>query len=160
MAILIGSKILASDIVNGLGKVQTGSYTGTGASGSSRKNSITFNFTPKFVLFFGGCHYAPKGLGEAEYSGANTGFSFWINTDPNVIFLGPELLGFRDQKTIYTSDYTKASLSGNTLYFWTETGSAQSPGAYTQSGPYGYVQNASGLQLNVYNLKYRWVAFG
>lgn len=157
MAILIGSKILASDIVNGLGKVQTGSYTGTGASGSSRKNSITFNFTPKFVLFFGGGHYASSIWGDVGYTGANTGFSFWINTDPNVIFLGPEL-DFSDQQTIYTSDYTKASLSGNTLYFWTETGSAQSPGAYTQSG--SYVQNASGLQLNVYNLKYRWVAFG
>lgn len=33
-------------------KVQTGSYNGTGTSGSSSKNSLTLNFVPKFVTIF------------------------------------------------------------------------------------------------------------
>ena len=35
-------------------RIATGSYTGTGASGSSNKNSLTFDFVPKFVIIAGG----------------------------------------------------------------------------------------------------------
>lgn len=33
----------------GFAKIQTGTYTGTGAYGQSAQNILTFNFTPKFV---------------------------------------------------------------------------------------------------------------
>ena len=35
----------------GAAKIQTGSYTGTGAYGSGSRNSLTFNFVPKLVIF-------------------------------------------------------------------------------------------------------------
>ena len=34
-------------------QIQTGTYKGTGKSGSSNKNSLTFNFAPKIVFIYG-----------------------------------------------------------------------------------------------------------
>ena len=39
-----------AEINNRILGVQSGSYTGTGAYGSSSQNSLTFNFTPKIVI--------------------------------------------------------------------------------------------------------------
>ena len=44
----------AQTTANGRAKIATGSYTGTGTSGSSNKNSLTFEFEPKFIVAFTG----------------------------------------------------------------------------------------------------------
>lgn len=48
-----------TNYLSGLGKatithVQTGSYTGTGTSGASNPNTLTFNFKPRFVIINNG----------------------------------------------------------------------------------------------------------
>lgn len=39
-------------------KIATGSYTGTGKSGSSNKNKLTFDFKPKFVIILGAKYFS------------------------------------------------------------------------------------------------------
>lgn len=41
---------LTKGYADGKARVATGSYTGTGKYGSSNKNSLTFDFVPKFVM--------------------------------------------------------------------------------------------------------------
>lgn len=41
-----------TSVLSSYGKIQTGTYTGTGTSGSSNKSSLTFNFTPKVVIIY------------------------------------------------------------------------------------------------------------
>lgn len=38
-------------ILSGLPKIQTGSYVGTGTWGEDNPNTLTFDFTPKMVIF-------------------------------------------------------------------------------------------------------------
>lgn len=44
--------LVTSSQISSYGKIQTGTYTGTGAYGSTYPTSLTFNFTPKLVLIF------------------------------------------------------------------------------------------------------------
>lgn len=90
---------------------QAFSYVGTGKSGASSPNKLTFGFAPKFVLLFGD----------------STGYSFnGINKDGNCFALSPEVLttsyaqyvGFGMYRNGNETRYGKKSADGKTIYWY------------------------------------------
>lgn len=87
-----------------IAKFATGSYTGTGKCGSSNKNSLTFDFVPKFFVV------AEDGQVTAQYCGS----FYWIN-------------GSSAGVSITTGSYSYApfvSVNGNTIS-WYQNDSAR-----------------------------------
>lgn len=83
-------------------KIATGSYTGTGKNGSGSKNSLTFDFVPKFVVV------AMKG---ANTFYGNAPILWWVNPDAAVT------------GQTSNSDYAATcSLSGTTLSWYNAKG--------------------------------------
>lgn len=85
----------------GAAKIQTGTYKGAGTYGSSNKNSLTFNFTPKLLLI-----------------AAANGSSSWVMwTNNSTGFIQSANMAFNSNKV---------SFSGNTLtwYYTSSSGTA------------------------------------
>ena len=98
-------------------QLATGSYTGTGTYGTSTPNSLTFDFTPKYVV--------------VAKSGANTFYSsnpilWWVTPDATV-----------SASTGNNSYAASASLSGNTLSWYNASGASYQ--LNTSNAVYQYV---------------------
>lgn len=59
---------LIPDLVAGRAQIATGSYTGTGTSGSSNPNTLTFDFKPKIVLISAASGFDGGSVGDSSYS--------------------------------------------------------------------------------------------
>lgn len=71
-------------------KIATGSYTGTGTSGSSNKNSLTFGFLPKIVFISSnetntGSGFVTPNDGGFGYAGGSTGSKLTTSVSGNTI---------------------------------------------------------------------------
>lgn len=116
-------------------KVQTGSYTGAGKSGSSGKNKLTFNFTPQIVIVYektqtylaSPCHYM------IALNGAESGFVMQASEAINLVD------GYVNG---YGMEYTWATTS---LTWW---------------HPHDTSNGYSDEQLNKSGKTYNWIAIG
>lgn len=102
VAQMVGS-VLQISISGDIGgaKIESGSYVGTGKSGSSNPNSLVFGFTPKFVL-----------IGAIAQSGVSS--NAYITT---------YAFGARGWSQ---SNFVKLSVSGNSMT-WSYTGGGENP---------------------------------
>jgi parallel beta-helix repeat protein len=126
-----GLDVLATSL--GAAKIASGSYTGTGTSGSSNKTSITVGFQPKLVL-----------IRSASYNSAdpNLGVSYW-----NTVSNGYAHMIWIEGMTNYVHDS-----SYNITFTRTSTGLQ----FYTnRTGTYG-----GEYQLNKKDTVYNYVAIG
>lgn len=115
-------------------KVQTGTYKGTGTSGASAKNKITFNFTPKMVIVY---ESAAVISGEgARYMIAMYG------TDAGNSNSGGDTT--QVQNTAYMSAM-KFTWTSTSLTWWQDLDTSNS-----------YSRN----QLNASGKTYKWIAIG
>ena len=133
--VITPSNLAAQASALGFSKIQTGSYVGTGTYGSDNPCSLTFDFTPKFIIFTnlkadnGECFNSFSSAPGASYMMLNT----QVLTTAYVEGTG---FGFeKDRKP-----YGAKSEDGKTIYWWN-----------LDSGSH---------QLNSQNNTYYWVAFG
>ena len=109
-------------------KTQTGTYTGTGTRGQSNPNSLTFNFTPEFVLVFSTKAFVAYG----SYMAVTFLVYCWGNTEA-----GFTPVGYDSPTNIY------ASTSNNTMQWYINDGGEASIGALRQMNSsgieYGYI---------------------
>lgn len=83
-------------------KIQTGSYTGTGTYGQSNPCSLTFDFVPKLLFFFGTSKSSMVSYGDTGY--------------PLVILWNvTETFGYSLQ---FTDKYSNISYSGKTISWY------------------------------------------
>ncbi len=118
----------------GLLKVQTGSYTGTGKSGSDGKNKITFNFTPKIVIVY-----------ESVAGVSTYGIRYMIamyGTSAGCTMWGGDTTSVQNDMTISAMKFT-----------WTTTSFTWWQNLNTSNG---YSDN----QLNYSGETYKWIAIG
>lgn len=116
-------------------KVQTGTYKGTGKSGSSGKNKITFTFTPKIVIVYEKAPFNDNW--SCRYMVALYGMSAGTSITP--------------QDNISN---VQAVVYGNGMAFtWTAT-------SLTWWHPQGASNSYSANQLNTSGKTYNWVAIG
>lgn len=112
-------------------KIESGYYTGTGTSGSSAPNSLTFSFAPKFVFI----HRAYRNLSNHYVRDG-----YFSQTDSDITTYG----GFNGSIIVDGSSYVcDGQLNGNTLSWYS-------------SGTSGSSKN----QLNSNGDNYYWVAIG
>ena len=110
-------------------------YLGTGTFGPSNKNRISFSFTPKIVLLYGG-YYAANF--HAQTSGATPGeAALWVPLVWN------ETKQFKFSRD-YSSYWNMVSYTSNAVEWYYDT--TATGGAYER-------------QLNVNNQKYYYMAF-
>ena len=121
--------------INNLGtflQQQVGSYTGTGTSGSSNKNSITFNFVPKYVVIWS----STQSLLQA---GNNIpGWGFWV-------------VGMSTQ-------YSEASATRVVINHYSLSNKTLS--WYAVNDDSATTTDIINAQMNVSGVTYNWVAFG
>ena len=126
-------------------KISTGSYTGTGTSGSTNPNTLTFDFEPKIIMIMD----CVDGLDKSY--GSNWTWKFWNNTK----YFGLNYargVGFGAVYVNYNSGYYnyylcgKKSEDGKTYSWYMET---------SDSYP-----NHAAFQANVAGRKYSYFALG
>ena len=101
-------------------KIQTGSYTGTGKSGSSNQNSLTFNFTPKIVIIMGTGGQYPASYGA---------YGLFMHQHPT----------YRGHRGSGTPFYGLVTWSGNTMSWYCDyDGSGNSDKIAGQLNTTGY----------------------
>jgi hypothetical protein len=113
-----GTAALAANLLaDGYSRIRTGTYTGTGVSGSGNKSTLTFPFKPKFVIMF----QADQGYHALGY----TAFPMWGYS--TTCWYHP------DSTTIY---YLYIDYSGNTMSWYGDSPTRQ----LNYSGNvYGYI---------------------
>ena len=117
-------------------QVATGSYVGTGASGSNHPCALTFDFAPKMVIVYSGDSYGP--YANTAYTGSSWG------TSHQVFYAGSTRF------SVYNGYHatTTFSLSGNTLTWYS---------AYNGSS---VTSSAGGCQMNAGGNTYHYIAIG
>lgn len=111
--------------------IATGSYTGTGTSGSASPNVITFSFVPKLLIMT-----AKKSKGVNYYSPASSDFGCVCRYD----LLTTEYNRAAWSSSGYSCSYGKVSADRKTLYWYYDGGEIE--------------------QFNSTGCTYYWIAFG
>ena len=93
------------------------SYVGTGTYGASNPTSLSFSFTPLFVIFIG--YYAPKAFGVGAFDNPYSGL--WMIPVSSLSTAYRQYFGFCLDNT--SSAYGKRSADSNTAY-WYNTSNA------------------------------------
>lgn len=104
----------AQSTADGRAQIAVGSYTGSGSSGSSNPNSLTFSFVPK-VLMIPLFSY-PKNLTHYEYN-------LWACITSNLTTSYVKGNGLGMHQDGYNLVYGKKSSNGKTIY-WYNTGTS------------------------------------
>ena len=124
---------LESALSGAKAKIATGSYTGTGSTGSSSPCSITMDFEPKFVFLVAG----------ADTTDSTDGRSMWLVKD---IAFYPQM--YQSSSTSYPQLEDPTTASQTFVVTWS-TNSVE-----------WYAGRSDVLQFNVQNVAYRWLAIG
>lgn len=99
--------LVTSSQISSYGKIQTGTYTGTGAYGSTYPTSLTFNFTPKLVLIFD-----TTGL----FSQSQNGQTYYVSY--GMILWAPGIS--KDIVSSYPDKYRYYTLTGNKFSWYAD----------------------------------------
>lgn len=99
--------LVTSSQISSYGKIQTGTYTGTGAYGSTYPTSLTFNFTPKLVLIFD-----TTGL----FSQPQNGQTYYVSY--GMILWAPGIS--KDIVSSYPNKYRYYTLTGNKFSWYAD----------------------------------------
>lgn len=99
--------LVTSSQISSYGKIQTGTYTGTGAYGSTYPTSLTFNFTPKLVLIFD-----TTGL----FSQPQNGQTYYVSY--GMILWAPGIS--KDIVSSYPDEYRYYTLTGNKFSWYAD----------------------------------------
>lgn len=99
--------LVTSSQISSYGKIQTGTYTGTGAYGSTYPTSLTFNFTPKLVLIFD-----TTGL----FSQPQNGQTYYVSY--GMILWAPGIS--KDVVSSYPDKYRYYTLTGNKFSWYAD----------------------------------------
>lgn len=95
----------------GAPKIETGSYVGTGTSGSSNPNSLTFGFVPKIIIFGNPRSYNGNPI-QVVFQPNNTPFEF-VNGNVVVAFSGNSVSWY---STSGSAEY-QLNKKGSTYYY-------------------------------------------
>lgn len=131
------------DDINNLGtflQQQTGSYTGTGTSGSSNKNSITFNFVPKYMMIWSSTD---------SYIQAWLDLPGWFFWSSGMTSIGAKYSDTRSGSGHVHGCKNVFTLSNKTLSWYA-----------TSIGEYTTTDDLIRMQMNTSGVTYNWVAFG
>lgn len=136
-----GSSLIIGDAVSvGFANIQSGSYVGTGTTGISHANSLTFNFAPKIIF----CGSDPLSLGTWVKQGSYGG---------RIVYIGMMLT--ESLTTSYQNCYGFGADS-------TDESSALLYGSISEDRRtvYWYNQSVPSYQNNTSGTRYYWLAFG
>ena len=124
----------------GAGRVQSGSYTGTGTYGSGSPKSITCGFAPKIFFI---TNY-PFLAASASYMGGNVAATFAMDA---VTTSGYQFFN-HDSYGVVRKSYVSKTSDGKTIKF------------YSTWSDSGTTENSSAGQFNTSGTKYYWIAIG
>ena len=97
--------------------IATGSYTGTGTYGSANPNSLTFDFEPKFIIFFGEHDLYSPNIFTMAASGKFARGMHGLNYNNNFSYSNGVLTWY----TSNSNDYSQLNSSGK-IYYYTAIG--------------------------------------
>ena len=126
----------ANDNANKKAKIVTGSYAGTGKSGSANPCSLTFDFAPKFIMF--SIYWNGYYMSDVYNNGG--GFSSCVYTDGLTTSYAK---GFAPAKGEANTAYAKKSADGKTIS-WYNTVSSSGPDRQLNGSGYVYYYIAIG----------------
>lgn len=103
------------------------SYVGTGTYGASNPTSLSFSFTPLFVIFIG--YYAPKAFGVGAFNNPYSGL--WMIPVSSLSTAYRQYFGFCLDNT--SSAYGKRSADSNTAYWYSTSNATEQLNASGQT---------------------------
>jgi hypothetical protein len=129
----------ASSVSSNSTKVQTGSYVGTGAYGSSNPNKIIFNFVPKLIFITGTWTSSVSGSSNSYYRATIDAYT--LDGTAKQGAMRYECINGANSNTVTAYGDLYAYISGNTVYWYSTYGDSYK-------------------QLNQDNVRYNWIAIG